>query len=106
MVRVESRQHIRIVLVAEVSNAVEVAGVAVTLGRGMPVVKVRGHRGNSEAAVLVRRRKAIDVPRELGNAVGGLIGWARTGNVCTVVEGPDGLIRKIRRLHDGNRLLR
>src|SRR5712691_6013975 len=105
VVRVESCQHIRIVLIAEVPNAVEVAGVAVAFRRGMPIVKMRGNRGNSKAAVLVCRWKPIDVACELGNAVVGLIRWARTGNVGAVAEGPDGLARKVGRLYYADRFL-
>ncbi len=105
VVRVESRQHIRIVLIAEVPNAVEVARVAVAFRRGMAIVKVGGNRGNSKAAVHVGRGESIDVACELGYAVVGLIRWARTGNVGAVAEGPDGLARKVGRLYYGDRLL-
>src|SRR5437899_10074202 len=93
------------VLVEEVTNAVELARVAVAFRGGVPNVKVGGNRGNTKAAVLVRGGEPIDVSRELVDAVVGLIRWARTSGVNPVAEAPDGLIRKVRRLHYGDRLL-
>jgi hypothetical protein len=40
VIRIESRQYVGIILIAEVSGTVEVARIAVALGRGVTVVQV------------------------------------------------------------------
>src|SRR5712691_5178389 len=98
---VESGQHLGIVLITEVPRWVEVAGVAVTFRRGMPIVQVRGHRRESKTGIvfLVYRGQPIDVARHLGNTVVGRIGWARAKDLQRAIrvlmnvvsEAPDGL---------------
>src|ERR1043165_9929495 len=67
--RVESGQHVGIMLIAEVPDLVKVAGVAVTL----------------------RRRKPIVIAHEDGRAIMGHVGRAGATDVMTVIERPDGL---------------
>ena len=50
--RAESGQHVRVILVAEVPDTIEVAGVSVAFRWIMSVVKMRSYRRHSEAAVL------------------------------------------------------
>ena len=52
VVRVESGQHVGIVLIAEVPGGVEVAGVAVAFRRRVPVVKMGGHRRKSKTGII------------------------------------------------------
>ena len=94
VVRVEPGQDFRIVLIAEVSSRVEIAGVAVTFRRRVPVVQVGGHGRKSKAGIvyLVHRGQAVDVARHLGHAVVGLVGRAGAADrVNMVTEAPDGL---------------
>ena len=50
--RAESGQHVRVILVAVVPYAVKVARVSVAFRWVVGIVKMRGHRRHSEAAVL------------------------------------------------------
>ncbi len=97
---VEPGQHLGIVLIAEVSGSVEVAGVAVTLRRGVPVVQVGGHRRESKTGVvlLVYWGQPVNVAGHLGGAVVSRVGWARAHGAVLgvlVIETPDGLCGQV-----------
>jgi len=90
---VESGEHVRVVLVAEVARRVEVARIAVALRRVVGVVQVSGDRGHAEPGVvhLRDRWQGVDITRELRLAVKRLVRRAGAAWTCAVVETPDGL---------------
>src|SRR5262249_937180 len=53
-----------------------------------------------KASVLIHRRQGVVISHENGRAVMGRIGRTRTGHMSAVVEGPNLLQRKVRRLPD------
>src|SRR5260370_19073067 len=86
--------------IGDIPDGIAGAGVAIAFRGSVSVVQMGGHRGNAEAAILAYGRKRIDVSRELGPAVKGLIGRARTGGVNAIIKPPNGLRREVGRLDD------
>jgi hypothetical protein len=67
----------------------------------VPVVKVRGHRRQSKAPIVLHCGKSIVVPHQVGlraraSEISTRIGWTGAAEVRAIAESPDGLKRQIR----------
>src|SRR4029434_9378696 len=92
--RRETGQDVWIVLVVPLRYSKEVAGEAITLGRGMAVVQVSRYRLDPKAAVI--GRQVVEIPNKYWLPVLRDISLARNG----AVECPQLLNRKLRMNRD------
>src|SRR5215470_18945923 len=106
VVRVESGQNIRILLIVEVADLEEIARETIAFRRSVPIVEMGTDRRHPKSAVLGRRWEPVVVPHQNWLVVVVDVSWAGAGRVNAVVEGPHCLHSQVGRLADVYGMLR